>query len=390
MPECSAHEAPENGAATPDDESVVRREVHRIRGFVQGLAMEDLRQGTWFVKVLAFALDDYVTQVDASYFRGKYPDLPPDAIVQARIRMAANYAAIEGGMSALAYNGAFAATLGSGGGASPLTLPVGGAAFVVDTSYTSYLQLRMAYDISVLYGIPLDHRDPEDLWRLVRIAVGIKVGEVGTGAALKGVPVVVRPALRRIFSGSTLAAAKGLPVVGKHLLQRNIVKIGLPVVGVPLTVAVNRWTTSVIGHQAARAFRTEARILEAASRLVASTPHHEELAWTMWLVMHADADVTENQRLLLHHLTRQAAAAGGTAAIFDELRVVIEVDEATVLARLDAIEGDRSAIYTAAVLAAAVDGKTHVPELQRLERIAGHCGSDFDGNVVKAKAREWR
>lgn len=380
----------EDAPITSEDENVVRRELERMREFVGGLSMEDLRQGDWFVKLLKFALDGYTDQVDAAYFRAKYPDLPPDAIVQARIQMAANYAAIEGGLSALAYNGAIAATIGSGGGASPLTLPAGGAAFVIDTSYTSYLQLRMAYDISVLYRIPLNLNDPDDMWKLVKIAMGIKAGEAGTGALVKGAPAVVRPVLKKIFSGSTLTAAKGLPVVGKHLLQRNIIKIGLPVVGVPLTVVVNRWTTKVVGTQAAKTLRTEARIREAAARLAASTPHHEELAWVLWLIIRADGKITESQRLLLHHVTSAAVAAGADPAMFDELRAVIEIDVPTVLAKIDALEEGRAVLYDAAVLAATVDGDTVTPELDTLERLAAHCGLPYDSKAVKDKARGWR
>ena len=121
----SAEQDIHDGSAEAD-ESFVRKEIERIRGFVGNLSMGDPRQGTWFVKLLAFSLDGYVQEVDAAYFREKYPDLPADAVVDARVRMAANYAGIEGGLSAAAYNGAVAATIGSGGAASPLTLPTGG------------------------------------------------------------------------------------------------------------------------------------------------------------------------------------------------------------------------------------------------------------------------
>ena len=147
-------------APSEKEKNYVEREVTRIRQFVSDLSMDDLKSGDWFAKLLAFSLNQYVTQVDAEYFKKKYPNLPPDAVVDARIKMAARYAAIEGLLSSSAYTGAVAATIGSGGGASPLTLPAGGASFVIDLSYLSYLQLRMAYDISVLYGIPLDLNDP--------------------------------------------------------------------------------------------------------------------------------------------------------------------------------------------------------------------------------------
>lgn len=45
---------------------------------------------------------------------------------------------------------------------------------------------------------------------------------------------MVRPLIKRFYSKGVLTAAKGLPVVGKFLLQRNVIKIGIPLVGVPL------------------------------------------------------------------------------------------------------------------------------------------------------------
>lgn len=224
--------------ASDEEKNYVKREVARTREFVSNLSMDDLKSGDWFAKLLAFSLNQYVTQVDAAYFKEKYPNLPPDAVVDARIKMAANYAAIEGALSSSAYTGAVAATIGSGGGASPLTLPAGGASFVIDLSYTSYLQLRMTHDISVLYAVPLDLNDPDDTWKLVKLAFGIKAGEAAGGAVMKGLPAFVRPIVKKIFSGSTLAALKSLPVVGKHLLQRNIIKFTIPGVTIPVTTAV--------------------------------------------------------------------------------------------------------------------------------------------------------
>ncbi|QEH92711.1 hypothetical protein FV141_03545 [Dermacoccus abyssi] len=219
-----------DGAEAPDaaDKSVVIKQVDEIRDFVGGLSMDDIKSGDWFARLLKVSLAQYSEQVTAEWFREKYPHLPADAIVDARIKLAAKYAGIEGGLSAAAYTGAVAATIGSLGGASPLTAPAAVGSFVVDLAYTTRLQLRLAHDIAVLYGVPIDVNDSEDLWKLIRIALLIKSGEAGRGAVSKGVPVVLRPVIKKIFSGSTLTAVKSLPVVGKHLLQRNIIKFSIP------------------------------------------------------------------------------------------------------------------------------------------------------------------
>jgi hypothetical protein len=213
-------------AAVDDDDadrSVVEQERDELRGFISDLSPGDIKSGGWFTKLLAQSLSTYTEKVDWQYFRSKYTGLPPDAIVNQRIQMAARYAAIEGGLSASAYTGAVAATIGTLGGASPATVPAAVATMMVDVAYTTQLQLRLAYDISVLYRVPLDTSDPDDLWKLIRIAFTIKSGEVVREGVLKTVPAMMRPVIKRFYSKSVLNAAKGLPFVGKYLLQRNVI-----------------------------------------------------------------------------------------------------------------------------------------------------------------------
>lgn len=384
----SGDEEAQAGTATAD-ESVVRGEIERVRGFVKDISMDDLRKGDWFVKLLTFSLDRYVKEVDADFFRRKYPDLPADAVVTERVQMAARYASIEGGLSAAAYTGAVAATIGSGGGASPLTLPAGGASFAVDLVYTSQLQLRLAHDIAVLYRVPLDMGDPDDLWKLIRIAFAIKSGEVGGGAVLKGVPVVVRPIVKKVFSGGTLAAAKSLPVVGKHLLQRNVIKFAIPVVGVPLSAGVNYWTTRTAGNYARGVFRLEAKLAEAASRLVEGSDHHGELPWVMWAAAIADGPATSSQHGLINYVTRELRVRGTAEEELGQLRDVIEVDADRLLKMLQNAEGDLTQLHRAAATTIAVTGKPSKKDLLHLETVAQLCGAEHDAQSVRTQARSW-
>lgn len=369
------------------DEGVVRRELTRLKAFARELSLDDLHQGEWFAKLLGFSLDTYVQQVDADFFSAKYPGLPADAVVQARVQLAARYASLEGGLSAGAYTGAVAATIGTAGAASPLTLPAAGVSFVLDLIFTSQLQLRLAYDISVLYRVPLDLSDPEDLWKLIRIAFVIKGGEAGRGAVGKGVSILVRPIVKKIFSGSTLAAAKSLPVVGKYLLQRSVIKFAIPAVGVPLSMAVNHWSTRVAGGQAVKVFRAEARIVEAARRMTERSAHHSELLWVLWLIIKSDALVHENERLLLKHVTALVGDLDSELAALSALQHTRDLDQDMVWSMLSSAAGDKGALYDAAVVAAAVDGKINVRELENLRKIAACCGVPYDESAIRDAAR---
>lgn len=381
--------------ASQEKKSDVKREVARIREFVSNLSMDDLKSGDWFAKLLAFSLNQYVTQVDAEYFKEKYPNLPPDAVVDARIKMAANYAAIEGAISSSAYTGAVAATIGSGGGASPLTLPAGGASFVIDLSYTSYLQLRMTHDISVLYGVPLDLNDPDDTWKLVKLAFGIKTGEATSGAVMKGLPAVIRPVMKKIFSGSTLAALKSLPVVGKYLLQRNIIKFAIPGLTIPVTTAVNRWMTKAMGTQAKTLLRREAQIIEASQRIVAQAENVEAVLAALWWIINIDKAVQDEELLLLHYLTVSAEQSADNGEEYrryiESFKSQIEVDEDDLWARISGISEDGAPrLYRAAAIASAVDGKISKQEIELLELLAERLGLHHDEKLIDEIKRQWK
>jgi hypothetical protein len=227
MPEAPI-DAVDAGGDDDADRKVVEHERAELQKFVKGLSPDDIKSGGWFTKLLAHALSSYTDKVTWQYFQEQYEGVPANAIVDQRIKMAARYAAIEGGLSASAYTATIAATIGSLGGASPFTVPAAVATVMVDVAFVTQLQLRLAYDVAFLYRVPLDLSDPDDLWKLIRVAFTIKSGEFVREGLVKAVPPFMRQLIKRYFSGQVRAAAKGLPFVGKHLLQRNVIKIGIP------------------------------------------------------------------------------------------------------------------------------------------------------------------
>ncbi|RRD35663.1 TerB family tellurite resistance protein [Leucobacter sp. OH2974_COT-288] len=390
----STESVEEEPGDTEESKNYVKKEIERIRGFVSELSLEELKSGDWFAKLLSFSLKQYTTQVDAEYFKQKYPNLPADAIVDARIKMAANYAAIEGALSSAAYSGAVAATIGSGGAASPLALPAGGASFVVDLSYTSYLQLRLAHDIAVLYRVPLNLNDPDDTWKLVKLAFGIKVSEAASASVTKGLPVVIRPIIKKIFSGSTLTAVKSLPVVGKYLLQRNIIKFAMPGVTIPVTTAVNRWTTQITGNKAKDMLRREAQIIEASKRIVSQVENVDALLWVLWWIVNSENTVLDEERLLLHYITvfakEKAEDKDHYAQYVQAFREQIEVDQDELWERVAAVtEAEAQMFYRAAIIAAAVDGKISKREAELLDQLAARLELAPDEKLRETIQKQW-
>lgn len=362
----------------------VERERAEIREFVKGLSGDDIKSGGWFTKLLSHSLSAYTEKVDWQYFQEKYEGVPADAIVDQRIKLAARYAAIEGGLSASAYTGAVAATIGSGGGASPITVPAAVTTVMVDVVYITQLQLRLAYDIAVLYRVPLDLDDPDDLWKLIRVAFTIKGGEVAREGVIKVVPLAMRPLIKRFYAKGVLTAAKGLPVVGKFLLQRNVIKIGIPLVGVPLAVLLNRYTTQIAGRHARAVFRNEARVVELAERLTTDTRHPELMLWVAWLVINADDQISDDEALLFRHLV--VLVDREHQVVDEQLARVVQIDAGDVWARIAAETGNLDDIVELAHRVATVDGEPNKAECILLAEIEDRCavaqaaGSRNDGD----------
>lgn len=344
------------------DREAVEHERAELREFIKDLSADDIKSGGWFTKLINQAVRSYTDKVDWRYFQERYAGVPADAIVDQRIKMAARYAALEGFLSAGAYTAAIAATIGSLGGASPATVPAAVATMMVDVAFITRLQLRLAYDVAVLYRIPLDLDDPDDMWKLIRVAFTIKSGEMAREGVAKAVPpLIVRPLIKRYYSRGVLAAAKGLPFVGKFLLQRNVIKVGIPVVGVPLAVVLNRYTTLLAGRHAQAIFRNEARVIELAEGLSERSQHPQLMLWVAWLVIMADRKVADDEALLIRHLVRLGREQH--QVVDGRLAHLVDIDLAEVWRRLDAESGDLDDILDAASRVATVDGA--VNELER-------------------------
>jgi uncharacterized protein (DUF697 family) len=271
------------------------------------------------------------------------------------------------------------ASVGTPTGASPLTVPAAVTSFVADMTYVTRLQLRLAYDMSVLYGIRIDPDDPEDMWKLIRVALTINGGEMTRSGASRVVPALVRPLVRKYFSGATRVAAQSLPVVWRHLLVRNVIKVGIPVVGVPLSTVLNRYTTLIAGRHAQDVFRNEARIVEMVERFCDGTGNPSLTMWVAWYAVLADGRTSDDEALLLRHLARVIKERHGF--VDEELARVIDFDVLDLWERLDAEDGDLTDYVAMATRVAEVDGELTYSEAEAIEVLRQRCEADYEGNV---------
>lgn len=380
------------GCDEPDEQerSVVEQELSAIREEINGERFQnlanDVKSGDWFAKLLASALRTYTEKATPEFFAKKYPGLPPDAVVDRQVALAQRYAGISGGLTASAYTAAVAATIGSQGGASPLMVPAAFTAITVDLFYLTKLQLRLAYDMGVLYGKPADIDDPEDLYDLLRVAFGVKATEVATSAINRAAPEVVRLGVKSAVKGATLESLKALPVIGKYLLQRNLIKVAIPVVGIPLSVGMNVWSTGAVAGTARQIYRDKALAGEKAREFVDYSADDGLLVSVVWAAIRADRVTTPEEMWLLKDMVRFADEAEGLDTDGGDLGVDLDVE--SLFAKSAALgQDERDTLFEAALLAVTFDRKVHKKEKEFLERFAAATGIEWDPGCLKTAIR---
>lgn len=367
----------------------VQAELDELEAQASATNVADLKSGAWFAKLLRMAMETYAREVSAEFFFRKYPGLPADAIAERRIQLAQRYAMIEGGLSASAYTGAVAATIGTAGGASPLTIPGAVVTFTVDLLYVTRLQLRLAYDLAVLYGTPVDINDPEDLYDLIRVAFGIKAGEALRGALPRIAPEAVREGVKAVVKGPVLAALQALPVVGQYLLQRNIVKFAVPLVGIPVSMKLNHYMTGRVGRQAREIYRDKAAIQEAVQRLEGHLDAEASLLLrVVWFVVNADQQVEAEEAWLLKSLVAHLAGHEGTTRAIADFQAMVNLKEGALFRELDGLNAATAAeIFEFACVAAIVDRNLAEPEVTALQKLAKALHQEFDAGALRKLAK---
>jgi tellurite resistance protein len=254
-------------------------EINDLKATAQAFGWEAIKDGSWFNQFLTACLSGYhkrvMQQGGETYLRGKYPGLPTEAIAGKLCELAEQTAAIAGSMSGAAASGAVL-TAGAG-------IPVAVTAVMAEVLFTIRLQLRLVYDLHLLYGIPLDASDPEDLLGLFAVVYGVKLSEVG-GVGTKALgPEVMRAQLYRLIHGNTKAIQAAVkqvlgPRIARSVTQKGILKTAVPVVGVAISAGWNYTATRLLGSRVRQEVRIKAGLREEATRLHAKLSNNERVS----------------------------------------------------------------------------------------------------------------
>jgi tellurite resistance protein len=253
---------------------------------------------------------------------------------------------------------------------------------VAEVLYTVRLQLRLVCDLHLLYGIPLDASDPEDLLGIFAVVYGVKIAEIG-GIGTKALgPEVMRAQLYRLIHGNTKAIQATVnrvlgPRIARSVTQKGILKTAVPVVGVALSAGWNYTATRTMGSRVRQEVRIKAALREEARRLQARVSSDQATALALveglLALALADGDFDDLEREVYLTFLKQLQLSEEQ---LERLAGRIHADLEGVLSQLGLIgdQGSREAIAHCLCLIAAADGELKPAEQQTLARLLDALG----------------
>ena len=236
-----------------------KEQITKFREMFKDNPIKQVKEGTWFLKVIQLVLTEHAMKVNGEYFKKKYVGLDNERIAYRLIKTTANYTAITGGLAAVAVSAAELSTVVTGGA----TLSVFAASLIGEIAYISYLQLKLVYDISVVLDARLDKDDPEDMLTIFWYALGVNIWEEVTNTVVlkvgpRGAAYLGRKALRAgIRKALTNIAAKvGGTKLAQKITEKALLKFIVPGVNVPIAAFVNNKFTTVLGERAVKSLKS--------------------------------------------------------------------------------------------------------------------------------------
>ncbi|MBK8213688.1 MAG: hypothetical protein IPK71_08050 [Myxococcales bacterium] len=261
----------------------------------------------------------------------------------------------------------------------------------MDLFFTTQIQLRLAYDIATLYGVTPNLDDPIDLIDILKAAFGIKAGELARNAVQGAAPEAARQGIKTVVKGPLLAALRAFPIIGKHLLQRNIIKFAIPFVTIPLSLGMNYLTTRSIGLRVSSTCRGRSAIKESANQIdVAALDDPKLLLRTLWMITNADRKTDVREALLVKNVVSRMKALGVDSDAIQDVERLVNFDREAYLSEVGWTPREVAAeLYRAACLCAAVDGTLHKEEIAALKDLAHACDIVFDESKIREDAKRW-
>lgn len=400
--------APRNAQpdAPADDQTLlqqVKTELEELKAVASAFGPERIRDGSWFNEFLHAMLDTYSRRIieggGIALFRKKYPGMTQKEIAEKLCDLAVRYAALAGGSSGLASSAAVVMTIGTAGGAGVVTVPAAVTAIGAEMLFTTRLQVRLVYDLSMVYGYPIDVEDPEDLYKAFCLAYGIVFAASSAGTVTKALtPEIARAQIRGLIQGHTAAIQQVAirilgPRIGRQISQKAILRTAVPVIGVGISSAWNYASTRNIGIIANHELRSMGRLRDAVRELSTALTLQTEASTlvleSIFVVAAADGVFEQHEQEVYQCVLKHLDVPQDTLKGLEER---VDITASSIEARLRELEAPelRKALAECLKLVAVADGKLEQAELELLSKLLPALGEELVHADLEGRASFFR
>jgi hypothetical protein len=276
---------------------------------------------------------------------------------------------------------------------------MGAAAFATEISIIVSIQLHLAYDLFVLYHLPVDVDDPEQMQEVVGVAFGIKSAEFAGQALQKLIPQLVPQLLRKARRTGLVRrqvqewVARRLTwqFARKYLGEGVIIRALLPGIAVLTATGWDYYSTLAIGKTLQAKIRRRGLAAKEADKLdLAHLQNPKILLHAVLALALTDDDLDETELVFYSRLVERLRTLYGDS-IIEDLQEVSSLDWELLLADLVEVtqEAEKEVIFKTLLVAAIVEGELQRKKRQRLKSVADLYHLSFDEEQVKARANNF-
>ena len=367
-------------------EAEVSSELEEAKNFAKTLSPDDVKSGQWFVVLLQKVVQSYDRNARAEYFQQKYPGLPRDEIADKLTSITVRYATIAGGITGAAASAGQLTTLLSGG----MSVAVMISAIGAEMLYLSRIQMRLVLDMTVVYDMPLDPDDPEDILMIFGYALGVAPAEMlgkGVQVAAKGATEYI---IKKYVSNTTrIAILNAGKKIGVKILQRTIIKYGVPVISTAVGSSYNYLATKSVGAIAKAHIKNRGQVTDEL-RILVSRQNTYTIAFpaaAMYMAQ-VDGEFSAKEKELYRALLSRMSFEAHTQTEFQKLIA----NEANILNAISEIEDDevKKSLLEVMTLMALHDGELVEKEREFLLTTANHLNISLDIDQIEKRATDYR
>lgn len=375
-------------ASDPQSDDAIKQEVaadlEQSKAEAQNFSAEDVKSGDWFARLLIMVAKSY-DNARARDFLRKYPGLSKDEIADKLISVNTRYAAIAGGIAGAATTADQFAMVATMGMSMPIFLSTIGAEML----YLARLQMRLVLDLAEVYEVKLNTDDPEDVLMIFGYAMGIAPVDALGKALQQSSQVVTKTMIKTYLSKGTLKSIQEWgSLIGLKILQRTILKYGIPAVSMATGSTYNYVSTRTVGKLAKQHMRSKGAVTQELLDLVSPDMTYDiAFAAAVMYMAEIDGELTAQEKELYHSMLQRMVQAEHQPADFRHLLK----SEANLLAALSALEDEqiRQNLLDTLILMAVYDGELHDRELAFLQQAAHTLHLPLDMEAVNEKLAEY-